>query len=375
MNSGMDRTVTVLVTAIGGGGHGEQIVKALRRAPHTRYRIIGGDASPDCPQFALVDQPVVMPKASESAYIEAVLALCKQFSVSAVFHGCEPELHALNDARTQFHDSGVFLPINPKSVIDICTNKERTAEFLAAHGFGHPPTQRLQREGDINGSIRYPVVVKPVSGGGSRDCYIAQNRIELEMLRGYLRAGDVDYVVQEYVGTSDDEFTVGVLHDMDGNYINSIAVRRKLEGSLNVRTAVRNRTRRSELGEWLVISSGVSHGEIGRFPEVTERCENIAKALDARGVINIQCRFVNTDIQVFEINPRFSGTTSLRAIMGYNEPDALVRHHVLGENIEVRFGYREGWISRSLQETVLSKVPPPSWDSLVAPKYSWSQFE
>ena len=34
---------------------------------------------------------------------------------------------------------------------------------------------------------------------------------------------------------------------------------------------------------------------------------------------------------MFEINPRFSGTTSLRAMVGYNEPDVLIRHHVLGE--------------------------------------------
>ena len=368
----MDRIITVLVTAIGGGGHGEQIVKALRSAPRTRYWIIGGDASPHCPQFAWVDQPVVMPKASEPAYIEAVLALCKQFSVSAVFHGCEPELHALNDARTRFDDAGVFLPINRKAVIDVCTNKEYTAGFLAANGFAPPPTHSLKSQGDVDASVRFPVVVKPVAGGGSKDCYIAQNRTEFENLREYLRAGDTAFVVQEYVGTFQDEFTVGVLHDMDGNYINSIAIRRKLTGALNVRTAVRNRTQRSELGEWLVISSGVSHGEVGRFPEVTEPCERIAKALDARGAINVQCRFVNDGIQVFEINPRFSGTTSLRAMMGYNEPDILIRRHVLGEHIETRFPYREGWILRSIQENVLSEIASPSWNLLVARKHSGS---
>ena len=50
---------TVLITAIGGGGHGEQILKALKNASATPYRLIGADASPHCPQFALVDQGLV----------------------------------------------------------------------------------------------------------------------------------------------------------------------------------------------------------------------------------------------------------------------------------------------------------------------------
>ena len=54
-----------------------------------------------------------------------------------------------------------------------------------------------------------------------------------------------------------------------------------------------------------------------------------------------------------EINPRFSGTTSLRAMVGFNEPDVLIRKHVLGETIEPSFDYREGVIMRGLEETFI----------------------
>ena len=60
------------------------------------------------------------------------------------------------------------------------------------------------------------------------------------------------------------------------------------------------------------------------------------------------------EIYVFEINPRFSGTTSLRAMVGYNEPDVLIRHHVLGEPVEPGFAYAEGTILRGLSETYVS---------------------
>jgi carbamoyl-phosphate synthase large subunit len=102
-----------------------------------------------------------------------------------------------------------------------------------------------------------------------------------------------------------------------------------------------------------VISSGVSQGDIGRFPEVTTQCREIADRLGSRGPLNMQCRFVGRRVQIFEINPRFSGTTSLRAMVGLNEPDLLVRRHLLNEDVGQDFAYGEGTILRSLTETLL----------------------
>jgi carbamoyl-phosphate synthase large subunit len=115
--------------------------------------------------------------------------------------------------------------------------------------------------------------------------------------------------------------------------------------------SVPNNTSRSELGTKLVISSGVSHGYIGRHNQVTEQCKEIAKAIGVKGAINIQCRLVDGVVKVFEINPRFSGTTSLRAMVGYNEPDILIRRHLFGEVISKDFEYEEALILRGLTET------------------------
>ena len=162
-----------------------------------------------------------------------------------------------------------------------------------------------------------------------------------------------EFIAQEYVGTPDVEYTVGVLLDLDGNLINSIAIKRYILSALSNRIKVPNRSARKDLGPVLAISSGVSQGEIGRFPEVTRECEQIALALGAAGPINVQCRLVGGEVCVFEINPRFSGTTSLRAMVGYNEPDVLVRRHLLGADIPAHFEYGSGVILRSLSETLV----------------------
>jgi carbamoyl-phosphate synthase large subunit len=41
-------------------------------------------------------------------------------------------------------------------------------------------------------------------------------------------------------------------------------------------------------------------------------------------------------------------------MVGYNEPDVLIRHHALGEPVEPDFGYAEGTILRGLSETYVS---------------------
>lgn len=346
--------INVLVTAMGGGGHGEQILKALRLAEKGRYRIIGADANSRCPQFDMVDESAVLPFASAPDYLEKLFALIDRYKIKALFHGCEPELKLFAKHRTEIEARGVFLPINPTRVITLCMDKEKTNRRLVELGFNAPQFTTIEKTSDLALIDWFPVVVKPsVGGGGSANVYIAQNSRELNGLAEYLNLGknQIKFFVQEYVGTPDDEYTVGVLHDMSGQYLNSIAVKRAFTGQLNVRMSVANTTDRTELGVKLLISSGVSQGLIGKFPEVTGQCKEIAAALGAKGPLNIQCRLVCGVVKVFEINPRFSGTTSLRAMVGYNEPDTLMRIHLFGEGIEADFPYQEGWILRKLVET------------------------
>ncbi len=350
--------IRVLVTAIGGGGHGDQILKALRLASMSRYTIFGADANPHCSQATLVKSFFNLPLATDPEYLTKLLYICKKQGVQALFHGCEPELLLFAANRKLIEDAGIFLPINDSQLIHLCMDKVKTNARLAELGFPAPRYVNVTSEREFDSIDWFPVVVKPaVGGGGSANVFIAQDMKELKALAVYLGLGSMasGFMIQEYVGTPDQEFTVGVLHDLNGRYINSIAVKRHLDSGLSVRSSVTNRTGRKELGPRLVISSGVSQGDIGRFEHVTKQCRDIADKLGSRGPLNLQCRLVDGKVRIFEINPRFSGTTSLRAMVGLNEPDLLLRRHLLGETISQDFPYKEVTIIRSLTETVLFK--------------------
>jgi carbamoyl-phosphate synthase large subunit len=345
--------VAVMVTGVGGGGHGEQILKALRMA-ETPYYIVGGDMNEFSMGLAHVDQPCLLPPAGAADYVDAVLDVCRRHEVRALFHGSEPELKVMSANRERIRQAGIFLPINPARVIDLCMDKYATFQWLEQHGFGVPRTVHVRTREDLAAIEFCPAVLKPmVGGGGSANLFLAQNFDELRFLGTYLLENIGSYVVQEYVGTVDSEFTVGVLTDMEGNLVNSIAVRRMIMSGLSNRVRVANRTGNPKFGKQLAISSGVSQGDVGPFPEVTRDCERMAVELGATGAVNIQCRYAEGRVRVFEINPRFSGTTSLRAMVGYNEPDWLIRKHVLGQNPQARFAYRTGRVVRGLSEVLL----------------------
>jgi carbamoyl-phosphate synthase large subunit len=300
----------------------------------------------------LVDTFTTLPRADDASYFEHLGEAIEAHNIEALFCGSEAELQVWTRNRRLLDSFGAIVGINAVDAVEIGMNKGLTTQFLQDQRFNAPRSRLLMEVEDVTQIDFFPIIVKPFrASGGSRDVFIAQSPEELLGLSSYLPHRD--FLIQEYVGRPENEYTVGVLHDLDGEFVNSIAMRRLLSTGLNVRTSVTNETNRHDLGPSLVVSSGVSHGYVGEFREVTETCEAIARSLKSVGPLNIQCRLVGTDVYVFEINPRFSGTTSIRALMGFNEPDLLIRRHLFGETLPVRFPYRSGLVLRSLQETII----------------------
>ena len=350
------KKINVLITGIGGGGHGEQILKSLRMSD-LNLNLIGADMTDYSKSKFLVNDFFKLPPASDENYLKTLLSECKKREINVLFHGSEPELKKMSNHRNEIKKAGIFLPINSYDVIDICMDKYKTIEFLKKNNFSYPLSYKINCMNDVELVDNFPVVLKPsIGGGGSANTMIAQSKEELIIFTKYLFNTYNEFIAQEYIGTPHCEYTVGVLHDMKGNLINSIAVKRMIMSSLGNRIKIKNMSANKSLGDTLAISSGISQGEIGKYPEVTSQCELIAKKLKSKGPINIQCRFVNDKVYVFEINPRYSGTSSMRAMVGFNEPELMIKYHYLNQEIERNFKFNEGFVLRGLEETFISRL-------------------
>lgn len=341
--------INVLVTGVG-GGIGEQVIKCLKLS-NLKYFIVGSDISSVNTGFSLVDKTYVVPRASAIDYVDILLNICKENKIQALFPGSEPELSVISKNRGLFISAGVFVFINPQKVIDICLDKNMTMQWFSENHINYPKSYKVTSEFDINEVKIFPVVLKPSkNGGGSVNTFIARNIDELFLFKSYLLNVYDEFIIQEYVGSCYEEYTVGVLFDIDGNYLNSIAVKKNILSNVSNRIKVPNTTGRKDLGDFLAISNGISQGQIGKFLNITEPCVEIAKKLGCTCSVNIQCRYYNNQIFVFEINPRISGTSPLRAMVGFNEPEILIRKHILNETIIPNFDFKEGTILRYIAE-------------------------
>jgi carbamoyl-phosphate synthase large subunit len=303
-----------------------------------------------------------LPLASSPDYIPELISLCERLGVKALFPGSEPELIKVSRNREIFESEGIFVAINKSSLIELCSDKAALAEELEAIGFPGPRFMVFGEDLTAFDESWFPVIIKPQFGGrGSKDVFICQTKEELDSIVVYLTKSHPSnkLIVQEYVGSHLQEYTVGVLHDSEGGFLGSAVMNRDLNSSLSVRQSVRNVTSKHQLGDLLVVSSGVSQGVLAHFQTVSDQCRRIAESLDSRGPLNLQLRLVDEKAVVFEINPRFSGTTSIRALAGFNEPDLLLQRELAGVVFDSPTYPKPGQLLRRLQETFISDTGLP----------------
>jgi carbamoyl-phosphate synthase large subunit len=345
--------INILVTGIGGAGVGRQIIKALKNST-LDYRLFGTDTSEQ--SFGKIDTDAfrILPLASNENYVHELLSYSIENKIKVIFPGSEKELITLAENIHLFEENEIYVPINTIDLINLCSEKFDCNEFLLENGFHCPKSIEIKKQVDLNKVDFFPIVLKPTSGaGGSANVMIAQDSDELNLFATYLLNNGIELIGQEYIGNSSEEYTIGVLCNPNKEVINSIVMKRQISSGIGFKLAVNNKTDKTELGDRLVISSGMSQGEFIEKSFINDQCENIAKKLGATSAINIQGRIHDDKFYVFEINPRFSGTTSSRSIVGYNEPEVLINSFLLNKSIPKHFKYDFGFVLRGLEERLI----------------------
>jgi carbamoyl-phosphate synthase large subunit len=212
-------------------------------------------------------------------------------------------------------------------------------------GIRVPQTKQLSSEEDVAGFNNYPCVIKPAtSSGASNLVFVAENEEESAFFAGYLLRRGLKPLLQEYID-SHEEYTIGVLSMPSGEIVGSIALKRFLEHKLSTMSRYDDR----------VISSGWSQGLIEDFSEVRQQAEKIARMIGSTWALNIQGRQDRHGaFYPFEINPRHSGTTYLRALAGFNEPHILLQR-CLKKKMPRPQTLRHGYYLRSFEEKYVPK--------------------
>jgi carbamoyl-phosphate synthase large subunit len=323
--------LSILVTGVGGRSVGHQILHGLL-SMGSKYRVVACDADPFAYGLYEVSDRYQIPRADSQSYLDTILSIAEREKIDVILPGTEPEVLVLADAAPTLHDRGCTVVVNPRSVVQLCSNKATLYEWLSANGFGVPKSAPLSEWSSLAATCGFPLVAKPTTmTGGSRGVALLNSEEEVTRYVAALPPS-VEVVFQEYIDGPESEYTVGVMISKSGELIDSIVMHRRLVGmSLGVERVIANKL--------YALSTGYSQGYIISDTFIQSECEQLAMRIGARGPMNIQCRVNDCKLFVFEVHPRFSGTSSFRADVGFNEPDILIRNFHFDEQF-MRIPYR-----------------------------------
>lgn len=298
------KMLTVLVLGVG-GNVSQGILKALA-CSSLECRVLGACTSATALGLYTTDGSYLSPGARSPEFLPWLLELCRKEGVQAVLSGVEPVLEVLlrheGEIRAQ---TGAICVVDTAESMVVGADKLRTCEWLRDHGFNYPmfaaaeDSAGLARLAETKG---FPLIAKPRQGKGSSGIHLLADQAALahaKLLPGY--------VVQEVLGDDQSEYTASCFTDRDDAVRGVIVLHRLLQHGTTVCASA------------------------GLHPVVRAEAARIAAALRPRGPCNIQLRLHQGRPVCFELNVRFSGTTPMRARLGFNDVEATLRHYVLGE--------------------------------------------
>lgn len=299
--------IKVLVTGAG-ALLGQGIVRSLE-ASSLDCDIVTSDSWPLSPALFWGVRGHIPPSPNDPRYLDAMTRLLQSERPDIVLIGTDTELPLVADARAALEAaSGGTVLVSTSRVINIADDKYRTFEFFRDAGFAPPASALPEDEAGLReliDTVGFPLIVKPRVGARSVGVSRVTSRVELDQAL----AGRFGLVVQECVSDANSEFTAGVVV-FDGKAEASIVMRRDLR------------------------DGNTSRGYVEPYPELNAEVRRYGEALGAFGPVNFQFR---TDSdgkpRVFEINGRFSGTTPMRALVGFNEVEMCIRRILWGEQI------------------------------------------
>ena len=307
---------------------GQGIIRAIRRAK-PGWRIAGVDPERLSAGLYWCDSAYEGRLAADPGFVPTLRKIILAERAEVVIPGTDAELSVLAGHRASLEaETGCVVLVSSPEVVRIADDKLATAQFFRDNGLPFPLSaagEDAEAVAAVVAVCGYPVIVKPRTGARSAGVRLVEGPDELATA---LRQPGL--VVQERLGSDRDEFTSGSLY-ADGACQAVITMRRDLRDGNTYRAFV-------------VIDPDLD-GWVRRWTE----------ALRPFGPANFQFRLRADGMPVvFEINARYSGTTPLRALAGFNEVAMMLDWIGLGQPI-VAPAVAPMTILRHWSETVVSQ--------------------
>lgn len=317
---------SIVITGVG-AVIGQGIIKSLNGSSD-RYRLIGIDANPNSVGFNWTDASYSVPRTDDPRWADSIIDVCNRENTVILLPGIEQDVKALLRHLAKVVKNTHALPLlNSHKALAVGFDKWELYIFASQNDIKMPLTCLAT---DVNiGSLDrfvYPLLLKPRKGMAGKGIYKVGNVDDLQFQMKHLLANE--YIVQQYVGSDDEEYTVSVFGFKDGNISEPFVLKRRLN------------------------YGSTFEAETFTDPKLSAIANRTAQLINIVGPTNFQFRRASDEYYLIEINPRFSSAVSIRSAFGFNEPLMAVESFLEGKS-DIRLNLKTGRCFRYIEDNII----------------------
>lgn len=297
-------------------GRRNYLIEYFKEALSSRGKVYAADMQLSAPAMVAAHKAFVVPPIYNPNYVNEILNICQNEHITAVFSLNDLELPILAANESKFTAVGTKLIVSSQNVIHTCSDKWETVRFADSLGIDSPRTflsLETAKAAIREGSIKFPLVIKPRWGSASigiefpesiEELEITFKLLELRLKRTILaKASAEDFekaiLIQEKINGT--EYGVDILNDFEGRNI-SVYVKEKL-----------------------AMRAGETDKAILRnIPELENIGNILANSIKHIGNMDCDFFFANGKYYLLEMNPRFGGGYPFTQVSGGNYPAIII---------------------------------------------------
>lgn len=263
-------------------GTRNKVVQYFKKALSGKGIVICTDCSEIAPSVYDADKHYIVPRMTESGYIDVIFDICKKENIKAVLSLIDPELSLLAEHKSEFEKLGVTVVGSSYELCEMSLDKMQMYDWLCKNGFkaarSYVDKEAFYRDLDC-GAISFPVFVKPVRGSAS----IAISKVDDKETVDLLFAHSDNLMIQEYL--KGQEIGADVYIDMVSGEIVSIFTKKKI-----------------------VMRAGETDKAVSfKDEKLFTLIEDFVKKAGYSGQIDIDIFDIDGEYYISEVNPRFGG--------------------------------------------------------------------
>ncbi|MBQ8196449.1 MAG: ATP-grasp domain-containing protein [Clostridia bacterium] len=271
--------MNVLILSV---GTRNKVIQYFKKTFAREGKVIVTDMSNIAPAVYEADKFYQVPRMTDLGYIDVILDICKKEKISAVLSLIDPELSLLAKHKEDFAKLGVMVIGSPYELCERSLDKQEMYKWLVTNGYNCAKSYVTLSDfyTDLaNGTVDFPVFVKPVRGSASIAISKVYDKDTLELLFNH----SSDLMIQQFLNGQ--EIGADVYIDMISGEVVSIFTKKKIL---------------MRAGE---TDKAVSFKDEKLFALI----EKFASDSGYRGQIDIDIFDIDGNYYISEVNPRFGG--------------------------------------------------------------------